>query len=214
MLINWDSIGFYYIEPSVIDTTVLAIMFQPSMSLNLEEKTRLEKMIAGDNSAFEEILSIYEKPIFNHLLRLTKNRDDASDLMQETFFRLYNKRSQVNIADNFKNWLYKVATNIAYDYFRKKKREKLVSLDGEETFETNEPELSYSTLEEEISRIDLDQALGEISLSHRNILLLYYREGFSYEEISEILNLPINTTKTNLRRARQELGKFLKNTYG
>lgn len=175
---------------------------------------QLQKMVAGDQEAFEEILYAYEKPIFNHLLRLTRNPDDASDLLQETFIRLYNKRAQIDISNNFKNWLYKIATNIAYDYFRKKKREKLVSLNDEDAFETIGQEESYSNLEREIAERDLESALGEIRIPYRNILLLYYRERFSYEEISDILKLPLNTVKTHLRRARKELGLLLKNTYG
>lgn len=177
-------------------------------------KSRLEKMISGDLSAFEEILSIFEKPIFNHLIRLTGDQDNASDLLQETFIRLYNNRTKIDTEDNFKNWLYRVATNIAYDYFRKKKRENLISIDDESLSETIELEISYSNLEKEILGIDLENALGEMRPHYRNILLLFYREGFSYEEIAGILELPLNTIKTHLRRARQELSELLKKTYG
>ena len=188
------------------------------MSTKLPElnniRPQLEKMISGDLLAYEAILLEFEKPIFNHLIRLTKDSDIASDLLQETFIRLYNNRSKIDIDDNFKNWLYRVATNIAYDYFRKKKRENLVSIDDEATSETIEFEISYSSLDKEILGIDLENALDDIRPHYRNILLLYYREGFSYEEIAGILELPINTIKTHLRRARQELGGLLEKSYG
>jgi RNA polymerase sigma-70 factor (ECF subfamily) len=178
------------------------------------EEIRLLKMISGDTAAFEEVLSLYEKAIFNHLLRLTNNPDDASDLLQETFIRLYNNRSKIDITSNFKNWLYKVATNVAYDYFRKKKRENLISLDDDSVAETIQGEISYNNLEQEITERDLEHALGQLRASYRNILLLYYKERFSYEEIVPILKLPINTVKTHLRRARNELSELLKATYG
>lgn len=174
----------------------------------------LEKMITGDQVAFEQILLIFEKPIFNHLLRLTKNSHDASDLLQETFIKVYSNRSQIDTTNNFKNWIYKIATNVAYDFFRKKKRENLVSIDDEALSETIAPELSYDRLESEITVIDLENSLREIQPHYKNVLLLYYREGFSYEELSVITELPLNTIKTHLRRARQELRELLKNTYG
>lgn len=177
-------------------------------------KPQLERMISGNLLAFEEILSIFEKPIFNHLIRLVRDYDIASDLLQETFVRLYQNRSRINATDNFKNWIYRVATNIAYDYFRKKKRENLVPIDDEILSETIEKESAYSSFEREILSTDLESALKEIRPHYRNVLLLYYREGFSYEEIAGILELPLNTIKTHLRRARQELGVLLKKTYG
>lgn len=177
-------------------------------------KAQLEQLIDGDQYAFEKILTMYEKPIFNHLIRLVGSRDEATDLLQETFIRLYTKRSQIDTEGNLKNWLYRVATNIAYDHFRKKKRENLVSIDDEDLSETIESKLSYTNLEHEIAAIDLENALQKIRLHYKNILLLYYREGFSYEEIAKILDLPINTVKTHIRRARQELNTLLKETYG
>lgn len=175
---------------------------------------QLELLIDGDQHAFEVFLLMYEKPIFNHLIRLVGSRDEAADLLQETFIRLYTKRFQIDTEGNVKNWLYKVATNIAYDYFRKKKRENLVSIDDEDLSETIEAKLSYTNLEHEIATIDLENALEKIRPHYKNILLLYYREGFTYEEVAKMLELPLNTVKTHLRRARQELNKLLNETYG
>lgn len=188
------------------------------MHQDSEEKARqqatIQDMIAGNQHAFEKVLYLYEKPIFNHLIRLAGSRDEADDLLQETFIRLYDRRSQINIDGNLKNWLYKVATNIAYDFLRKKKRENLVSIDDETKFETIEPELSYTSLESEIITADLENALREIRPHYRNILLLYYREGFSYDELAEMLELPLGTVKTHIRRARGELSELLNETYG
>lgn len=177
-------------------------------------KIQLEQMIAGDPKAFEEILYAYEKSIFNHLRRLTGNSDDAADLLQETFVRLYKKRGQIDVSNNFKNWLYAIATNIAYDHFRKKKHEKLIFIDDESELETIGQETSYTTIDLEILEHDLESALREVRTHYRNILLLYYKERFSYKEIADILGLPLNTVKTHLRRAKEELGGLLKKTYG
>jgi RNA polymerase sigma-70 factor (ECF subfamily) len=177
-------------------------------------KKLLTRVTSGDIEAFELILSFYEKSIFNHLLRLLGDRDEASDLLQETFIHLYKNRANIDTDSNFKNWLYKIATNIAFDHFRKKKREKSISLDDESASETFETGLSYSNLEQEIAEHDLKAALEGLRPNYRNILLLYYREQFSYDEIADILKLPVNTVKTHLRRARGELASLLKETYG
>ncbi|MEN9613911.1 MAG: hypothetical protein RLZZ347_218 [Candidatus Parcubacteria bacterium] len=178
---------------------------------NTSPQAVLKRLIAGDPKAFEEILTQYEKPIFNHLLRLTQDYDDASELLQTTFIKVYTKRSHIDPAGSFKNWLYKIATNVAYDFFRKKKREQLVFLDDESVFETIEGDTAYSTIDTEIAVHDLKEALVKIRPHHRTILLLYYKEELSYAEIADILGLPINTVKTHLRRAKIELETFLKN---
>lgn len=173
----------------------------------------IQKMIAGDPQAFEAVLFLYEKALFTHLLRLTGSPDEAADLFQETCIRLYNKRAQIDPTNNFKSWLYKIATNIAYDHFRKKKREKLIFLDDETELETIAEERSY-TIEQEITGEDLEKALRGIRAHYRNILLLFYKEQFSYTEIADMLQIPLNTVKTHLRRAREELGALLKKIYG
>ena len=205
--------------PSSVNTPFSVIMFQLAIMAaflkeNLDIQAALEQMRDGSSDAFEAVLSFHERQIFTHLVRLVGNKDEASDLLQETFIRLYKNRKQIAVDGNIKSWLYKVATNIAYDHFRKKKRENLVSIDDDETFETFSEELSYTNVEQQILSADLENALEKIRPHYKNILLLYYREGFSYEEIAEILDTPLNTIKTHLRRARQELAKLLQESYG
>lgn len=178
------------------------------------EKELIEALITGEIAAFEAILTRYEKAIWNHLRRLTGSTDDATDLTQETFIKLYQKRHLVDPRGNFKNWLYRVATNTAYDAMRKKHHIVEVSIDdNDDSSETIFPELAYSITEEKILSHDIEQALSKIAPHYRNILLLYYREGFGYEELSVLLNIPLNTIKTHLRRAKQSLQEHLQN-YG
>ncbi len=186
----------------------------PQNSPNHHENTELLSRIATDEHVFEEIVRTYEKPLYNHLIRLTGNVDEAGDLLQKTFIRLYNWRDRIEKDGNLKNWLYKVSTNLAYDFFRKKKRENLAPLNDQADDETIYPELTYSSLEHDISVIDLENALREIEPHYKNILLLYYREGFSYEEIAHLLEIPLNTVKTHIRRAKQALAALLNETYG
>ena len=162
----------------------------------------------GSLKAFDQLVLFYQKAIYNHLYRLTNNADDASDLTQSTFIKLYKTKDRINESENFNSYLYKIATNTAYDFLKKKKDhpEDLIIDDDNFNFETIEVEQQYYKVEN-INKIDLDAALSKIKLANKNILLLYYHEGLSYEEISKVLNKPLNTVKTLLHRAKQELLK-------
>lgn len=171
-------------------------------------KNLLDSTKKGDIDAFEKILILYEKIIFNHIYRITGNKEDAEDLTQEAFIRLYEKRSLIDPDKNFKSWLYKIATNIALDFLRKKTRQKELFLidSDEEPFETIGEEDSYYRIE----RIyDLERAIGGLKPIHKTVLLLFYRDDFDYEAIAKTLDVPVNTVKTHLYRAKKELKEIL-----
>ncbi|OIO30227.1 hypothetical protein AUJ77_03785 [Candidatus Nomurabacteria bacterium CG1_02_43_90] len=114
---------------------------------NLEnEKDLLISIIAGNMDSFETMLHYYEKPIWNHLRRITGNNDNASDLLQETFLKVYRNRKRIAPENNFKNWVYRIATNTAYDFLRKKRHIIEISLYANEGSETILPELAYLEL--------------------------------------------------------------------
>ncbi|MCX6800267.1 MAG: RNA polymerase sigma factor [Candidatus Falkowbacteria bacterium] len=161
----------------------------------------------GDLKAFDKIVVFYQKIIYNHLYRFINNADDAADLTQETFIKVYKNKDKIDLNKNFKSWLYMIATNTAYDWLKKKKRQpNFEELDEVVEFETNSPQSSYYNIEQ-LKIMDLENALKAIKPNAENILRLYYEQGFTYQEIAEILNIPINTVKTNLSRAKKELLK-------
>ncbi len=171
----------------------------------MDERKLLIKLKAGSFAAFEELLLKYEKQIFNHAYRLTSNAGDAEDLTQEAFLRLYDKRKTIDPEKGVKNWLYTVATNATYDLFRKRKRaNELFMEEGEfETIATHSP---YHNIE----RVkDIESALTELRPVYRSVLVLFYKEGFTYEEISELLGIPLNTVKTHIKRGKEALKKAL-----
>ena len=170
------------------------------------DKTILIAASQGSLKAFDVLITFYQKAIFNHLYRLVNNADDASDLAQDTFVKLFKTRDRINSEANFKSYLYKIATNTAFDWLKKKKnhKEDLIIDDDNINFETIEADQSYYKLEE-LDRVGLNIALDKIKLKSKNILLLYYQQGFTYEEISEITKQPLNTIKTGLYRAKKEL---------
>jgi len=173
------------------------------------EKDVLIRAQKGDIIAFEQILSFYEKAIYNYCLRVLKNSDYAKDVTQETFIKVYTHRSEINPEKNIKTWIFTIATNTAYDFLRGKKRKKEISLD-----EQNETISSFEAYYVEEGLVsDVDKALLIINPDYKKALLLFYQQGFSYQEIADILSIPINTVKTHIMRGKEQLKEKLEN-YG
>ena len=169
-----------------------------------QELEMLEKMKKGDKKSFEEMVFRYERAIFSHCLSMVKNREIAEDITQDVFIKVYLNINKIDLEKSFKSWLYKIATNTVYDYFRKKStKEEFLLIDDENSpIETIDPKDTYLDIE---SKNDLEKALNKLKPIHKTILMMYYFEGFSYEEIAGIISAPINTIKTHLFRAKKEL---------
>lgn len=168
------------------------------------DKETLEKIKLGDLKAFEEVFSFYEKAIYGYIFSMVGHKENAEDLAQEVFLKLYKNAAKIDAENNFKNWLYKIATNTVYDWLRKKRRgaEMFIIDDEENSFETIDDSSPYISIED---TKDLEAALNKIKPNYRQALLLFYYEGMTYEEIADILAVPLNTAKTHLRRAKEAL---------
>jgi RNA polymerase sigma-70 factor (ECF subfamily) len=166
----------------------------------------------GELKAFDFIVAFYQKAIYSHLYRLVNNPDDALDLMQDTFVKAYKNYKNIDPDKNFKSWLYKIATNTAYDWFKKQKRSpQTQEIEDATEFETIDANPSYYNIEK-INELDLDIALKSLKPNAENILRLYYQQGFTYAEIADILQIPLNTVKTNIARAKAKLLKKFNQT--
>jgi RNA polymerase sigma-70 factor (ECF subfamily) len=170
------------------------------------DKDILIRARAGDLDAFEYILSFYEKAIYNYCLRIMKNSQNAKDIIQETFIKVYTHRKEINPEKNIKTWIFTIATNTAYDFLRGKKRKNEISLD--ESFETISSVEAYYPKEGLAS--DVEVALMRINPEYKKVLLLFYQQGFKYEEIADILGMPVNTVKTHISRGKEQLKDILK----
>ncbi|MBI3495099.1 RNA polymerase sigma factor [Candidatus Berkelbacteria bacterium] len=168
----------------------------------------LRQAQAGNLAAFEMMVKAYEQPIYSYIYRLAGRREDAEDLTQETFVKLYRNLSRYDPSKKFSTWLYTIATHTVYDAWRAKKHHKelLILDDPDRRIETIDPRSSYEVIRR---RVDIQKALTQLPPPYRNILLLYYYRGFRYAEIAEILQMPLNTVKTDLRRAKLALQQLL-----
>lgn len=182
---------------------------------DISDKELVEKAKKGDMKAFEQLLFRYEKPIFGYILRFISQRENAEDVTQETFIKVYRSLKTFDPEYKFKTWLYTVATHTAYDWLRKaKKTQELFIIDDPDSeFETIDASTAYKDLEISQNKELVDNAIQKIKPAYQTVLLLFYRDELGYEEIADVLKIPVNTVKTHLYRAKKALGEELKNPY-
>jgi RNA polymerase sigma-70 factor, ECF subfamily len=172
--------------------------------LEPDDKDLVRRCLNGDLKAFEIILERYQKPIFNVALRVLSNTTDAADVTQATFVKAYEKLSSYNEHYKFFSWLYRIAVNTSLNFLEQKKRSDL--LGDEDVSEGNR-------LEEELNAAErvekLEDAILNLSIDHRIVIVLRHFHDLSYEEIGEILDIPEKTVKSRLFTARQLLKDML-----
>lgn len=184
--------------------------------METSDEQLIEEFLAGDEAAFETLLTKYLKPIFNFIYQLVKDRSVSDDLTQETFFKAWKNMKKYDPDRTFKTWLFAIAKNTTFDYLKKKKTLPF-SLFLDEKGQNELDNLSDNIIlpDEILERSDLAKMLTEklktLPLNYRLILDLYYKDEFSLREISEILDEPYNTVKSRYSRALYRLKvNFLK----
>lgn len=201
---------------------MFSLFMIPGDIIYRDDDTRLvHASLSGDSEAFGELVKKYEKLIYNTSYQLIGNPDDAFDVSQETFIKAYRSLGSFRGDSKFSTWLYKICQNAARDYIRSKFRQKTVSLTAYDDDDTKEVQLDIvdddissqpdRSLEREESRAAVREAIAKLSEDHKNVIVLRDIEGYSYEDISEILNLEIGTVKSRLNRARLAIKDFLIN---
>ncbi len=154
---------------------------------------------------FQETALPHFSSLYNFALSICYNSQDAEDLVQETFLRAQKKFDQFDFGTNCKAWMFRILRNIAIDQLKKK--DALIA-GKNEPFEDLQS-CSSNTLERLLDSIDLKKAFSQLSEKYRVIILLKDVEGFSYQEIADILKFPIGTVMSRLYRGRKELFSLL-----
>lgn len=176
--------------------------------------TRIEPSVIraikdGSEPAFEQAVFILEKPVYHYLYRLVGNRETAEDLSQETFLRVYRKRKTIDPNGNAVSWVFKIATNLARDWYRVQGRKLGLTFalpdDSEGGNETFARPNAYNIVEGEFMKEELASALAELRPVCRAVVAMHYFEDMPYDDISETLAIPENTVKTHMRRAKADL---------
>lgn len=179
----------------------------------------VRKAKAGDGKAYDELTLLYKDIVFKIIQRMVHNRQEAEDLTQEAFIKAYNSITSFNEEYAFSTWLFKIATNNCIDFFRKRKL-RTHSMDETIRYKDDEihqeyadpdPNIEKELIASEKSRT-IRNAIDELPEKYRVVIKLRHQEEKSYEDISELLDLPLGTVKARIFRAREMLNKALRST--
>ncbi len=171
----------------------------------------------GDISAFEALISLYEKKIYNICLRILTNEQDAYDATQEVCIKIWKQLQHFKGESKLSTWIYRVATNECLDKLRKAKNRRQISLfqvtekDNEMKIinKSSENEHVENIVENKALQEILKQAVSELKEEHRVMIVLRDIHEYAYDEIADILSISLGTVKSRISRARLALKKIL-----
>ncbi|MCX8160959.1 MAG: sigma-70 family RNA polymerase sigma factor [Candidatus Saccharicenans sp.] len=176
-----------------------------------EDKDLVRRSLRGDRQAFELLVTKYQQPLFNYFGRLVQERELSQDFTQEVFLRAYAALHTYKEKYQFSTWLFRIASNLLIDHWRKKKLS-LVSIDAEVDSEDHrplqlpdyEPPVSEAYEKRELME-KIELAISRLPEALRELFVLRHMNDFSYEEIAAIKRLPVGTVKNRVFQARELL---------
>jgi len=170
----------------------------------VEDADLIRQATRGNVESFNLLVSRWEKRVYNYLLRITANREDALDLTQDAFLKAYQNLRKLDDPGRFAPWLYRIAHNEAYSMFRRRKPETDVDTLPPEATETKITVGGSSVFPIELS-LAVASALDRLSVYQREAVVLKIYQGFKFEEMAEILSCPVSTIKSRLYTALELL---------
>jgi len=170
----------------------------------------VQRCLAGEERAYGLLLKKYKRPVFSLVYRMVRQREEAEELASEAFFKAFRALATFDPAKPFSSWIFKIASNLSIDWLRRRKMETASLDDADAVWELPD---GRPTAEEALERAQtmqvVEEAIGKLAPDYRVVVLLRHHEERSYEEIADILGLPLGTVKIRLFRAREELKKRL-----
>ncbi|MCS7027352.1 MAG: sigma-70 family RNA polymerase sigma factor [Bacteroidia bacterium] len=212
--LNFDDESTYFEEEDLTTEDAHA-----NLSAKAKEDIALIKQAVeqGDEKAYEKLMNRYKKSVYFMLLKMTQNKDDAEDLTMESFAKAFKSLHKFNPKYAFSTWLFKIASNNCIDYIR---RNKMKTLSINNPLETDNGTIDNFDLpdnlelpDEYANRMDkakfLRSVVESLPKTYSTLIKLRYYEELSYEEIAQIIGVPIGTIKAQLHRARELMYKAL-----
>jgi RNA polymerase sigma-70 factor (ECF subfamily) len=172
----------------------------------VEDRDLIDQARRDNVEAYNLLVSRWEKRIYNYLLRLVKNREDALDLAQDVFLKAYQNLRRLDDPGRFGPWLYRIAHNEAYSMLRKNRPETDMEEAGFDVWV--EPGPTRRMLPIEVS-LAVERALQRLSHDQREAVVLKIYQGFKFEEIAQVLGCPVSTVKSRLYTALDLLKEAL-----
>lgn len=165
----------------------------------------------GEKELFGLLIDRYEAKLTRYIKRFLQNEEDITDIVQNVFIKVFVNLQSFDVDRSFNSWIYRIAHNETVTYLKKRGNEKVSFLD----FDTMFPHpfaketADKPTLDKELENV-MSSSLSLIPIKYREVLVLYYYEELSYQEIADVLHIPIATVGVRLRRGREQLEKHIK----
>lgn len=182
-----------------------------------EDIILIDEALAGKQSSYEKLMKKYYQMIYNLVYRMISKKEDVEDLTQEAFIKAFNSLQNFDKQFAFSTWLFKIATNNAIDYLRKKKLytfsidKEIQADDSDYKFEIpdHENKPDRHILDDQLKTI-LNEAIDTLPKKYKDVIVLRHKEEKEYEEIAKELKIPLGTVKAHIFRGRELLNKYLK----
>jgi len=177
----------------------------------VEEQALIKRAVAGEEPAFDELVCLHHEKLFKLVYNIVKNEEDAKEVSQQTWLKIWKKLDTFKGQSAFYTWAYRIATFTSWDFLRKKKRKSEVAYIDEmeaEGLPATRLDLSVSPAEE-MTRNEImetfHKALNKLSENHRTALILREIEGLSYEEIAQVMDCQKGTVMSRIFNARKAI---------
>jgi RNA polymerase sigma-70 factor, ECF subfamily len=191
--------------------------------INIQNKSKsddialIEEALGGKQLSYEKLMKKYYQLIYNLVYRMISKKEDVEDLTQEAFIKAFNSLHNFDKQFAFSTWLFKIATNNAIDYLRKKK---LSTFSIDKDIETDDSDYKFEIPDHENKpdthiidtqlRKILDEAIESLPEKYKEVIVMRHKQEKEYEEIAKELKLPLGTVKAHIFRGRELLNKYLK----
>ena len=181
------------------------------------EEALVERASRGDLSAFEALVRAYETKLYNVALRMVSDSEDAMDIVQEVFLKAHQALPGFRGDSKFSTWIYRICMNASLDHLRRRKKAQVYSLDAPVEFSDSEVQRQVEDPVDSTEDLVEAKFLGEklfailddLEPHYRAVLILCDVQGYSYQEIAEILDTSLGTVKSRIHRARNILRKLI-----
>lgn len=187
------------------------------MFVQEDDNVVIAEALGGSQRAYAVLMDRHRQAIFHIINKIVRDDEIANDLVQETFMKAFSALASYRSEFRFSTWLYKIAANASIDYLRKKRIQAL-SLDRpvetrDGTIEFEVPDYSYHPereLERKEQSFSIEEAINSLPKNYRDVIIYRHKEDKSYDEIADLLDIPVGTVKARIFRARELLKKKLK----
>lgn len=182
-----------------------------------EDIALIDEALSGKQTSYEKLMKKYYQMIYNLVYRMISKKEDVEDLTQEAFIKAFNSLQNFDKQFAFSTWLFKIATNNAIDYLRKKKLytfsidKEIQADDSDYKFEIpdHENKPDKLILDDQLKQI-INEAIETLPPKYKSVIVLRHKEEKEYEEIAKELKIPLGTVKAHIFRGRELLNKYLK----